>query len=117
MSGGSYDYLYSRMPDQLRQYASALVSMAENCEERAATGRPEEDWQSKTNVDLMALAECGAYLRALSFRMTATANLMEKWSDIMHAVEWWCSGDSGIAEVVFHFNKLKALVLLFEGEK
>lgn len=107
MSGGSYEYFYSRAPETLRAYASDLERMADRCAERAA-GPAEAHWKTKTDIDLAALGECGVYLRAIAWRMKAMATLLANWEDVTRGVEWWESGDSGIEAVVESFSKLMA---------
>jgi hypothetical protein len=97
MSGGSYDYFYSRAPEKLRSYAADLTSMADRCQQRAEDG-PDRDWNGDL-IDLAALAEAGDFLRALSFRMAGMARVLEIFDSVTHNVEWWASGDTGADSV------------------
>lgn len=103
MSGGSYDYLYSRAPGELASIADRLADMADRC-----TGETTPDVLG--SADDAALRECGAYLRRLSLQVKGMAVTLEKWERVTHDIEWWASGDSGPKDVVDSFAKLKSEV-------
>jgi len=107
MSGGSYDYFYSKCPETLAHFGSTLEHMAERCAERAA-GPPEKHYKEGTDLDLAALGECAVYLRAIAWRMRGMATLLSKWEEVMHDIEWWASGDSGAEEVIEEFKRVMA---------
>jgi hypothetical protein len=104
VSGGSFDYFYSRAPDVLKGYASDLGTMADACADRAA-GPPEKHYKTGELIELAALAECGDFLRFLSTRMAGIARVLETTSDITHAVEWWKSCDYGAEQVIDAWRK------------
>jgi hypothetical protein len=119
MSGGSYDYLYSRAPEELRNMARSLDRMADQCDERAGGGpdvsyvpnasHPLGQPYVKKLVDVSALAEVAKYLRVMSFKISRQASVLETWSEVLHDIEWWCSGDTGPDAVVKSFDELPRL--------
>jgi len=100
MSGGSYDYFYSRAPGQLDDIATTLISMSERCADTGAWGRE--------GADAADLAKVSSHLVMLSLKARALAVEMREAEQILHDVEWWRSGDSGPDEVVKSYLKMKA---------
>jgi hypothetical protein len=105
MSGGSFNYFYSRAPEHLRNIASDLEGMADACQERAA-GPPEKHWKTREAVDLAALAETGDFLRMLSMRAAGLARVLETFENITRSVEWWRSGDSSADDIIEAWKRL-----------
>jgi hypothetical protein len=103
MSGGSFNYFYSRVPEEIRSAAHTLKEMAEQC------AQPSDYYQRElTGEQLDELAEVAAYLLALSFKVRGIALALEKLERVTHDVEWWCSGDSGPLDVIASFRKAMA---------
>lgn len=98
MSGGSYNYFYSRAPDELRSVASNLSGMSQRCTDPEAWGRDK--------VDPNDLAAVGAYLGALALKVEGLALALEKLKDVTHDIEWWESGDTGPDRVVESFKRI-----------
>lgn len=96
MSGGSYDYFYSRAPDALSSIASDLTAMSERCFDRTAWGRDE--------VDPNELEAVGAYLAALAIKVDGVAIALKKLKEVTHDIEWWQSGDTGPERVIESFK-------------
>lgn len=57
MSGGSYDYFYSRAPEHLRKLSDDLKHMADRCDRRAE-GQELRHWKTNELLALSELAEC-----------------------------------------------------------
>ncbi len=104
MSGGSYNYFYSRAPEELRSCASTLREMADRCQERAG-GPEEKHWKTGEAIDLAALAEAGDFLRMLSFRVGGMARVLENVGEVARGVEWWQSGDTGPDHVIEEWKR------------
>jgi hypothetical protein len=97
MSGGSYDYFFSRAPEALQRIASDLSGMSERCTDPEAWGRDE--------VDVNDLAAVGAHLGALALKIEGLAIALSKLEQVTKDVEWWQSGDTGPDRVVESFKK------------
>lgn len=81
MSGGSYDYLFTKEPDDLFAYSGELERMAERL----------------SGLDYAADAAADAYdllaiLRTQTVRVEAA---QRRLAGVFQAIEWWDSGDSG----------------------
>ncbi len=82
MSGGSYNYLFTKEPAELLQYYNI-----EYIEEMA--DRLMQSGYKDVAKDMQRLAE---YCKSANLRISV---LSEELSDVMHAIEWRVSGDSG----------------------
>jgi hypothetical protein len=96
MSGGSYDYFYTRAPESLQRIASDLHCMAAQCTDPTGWGRE--------GVDTNELAAVGAYLGALALKVDGIALAVGKLERVTHDIEWWRSGDSGPEHIVKSFK-------------
>lgn len=82
MSGGSYNYLFTKEPDELLKYHNI-----EYIEEMA--DRLMQSGYKDVAKDMQRLAE---YCKSASLRIGV---LSEELYDVMYAIEWCASGDSG----------------------
>lgn len=80
MSGGSYDYLYCKEPEE-------LFSRAEYIEDMSETAR--KLGYEDIALDLTRLAE---YIKSAKIRVTV---LQEQLKDVMHDIEWYEDCDIG----------------------
>lgn len=103
MSGGSFEYMYSRAPGELADVADKLERMADYLDERAAG----PDTEYGEPVDLAALTECATRLRSFAVRIRGMARVLETWRDVTREIEWWVSGDDSTADVVRAYKALK----------
>jgi hypothetical protein len=111
MSGGSYNYAYSKI-GELRGWASTLQSMADDCRERAAspglqaTRRVGAEWvdHPATMVDRATIMVKALLLESAARRLGAVAEDVQKLEGVMHDVEWVCSGDYGPGHLALPFN-------------
>ncbi len=96
MSGGSYDYAYSKI-DELERWASVLESMAERCEAWGVQGFTIFDptRRAATEIERSMVAYKGARLRQVAYEVREAARRVRDLEDLMQAVEWAASGDSG----------------------
>lgn len=81
MSGGSYDYLFVKDPEQLLQMQETIQNMAD----RLAGLGYAKDAALETQQLLLTLRQFENRIRAIADRL----------SDVWKAVEWWDSNDSG----------------------
>lgn len=86
MSGGSYDYLFTKSPEDLLSYEGSLESMANRL---AGLGYATD--AAREAEDLLLI------VRQVRNRLQAR---MDRLSGIFRAVEWWDSCDS--TEEVVH---------------
>ena len=82
MSGGSYNYLFTKEPYELLEYHNI-----ERIEEMA--DRLMQSGYKDVAKDMQRLAE---YCKSAKLRIGV---LSEELSDVMQAIEWYVSGDSG----------------------
>ena len=80
MSGGSFDYLYCREPEELFERVGYIEDMSE-----IALRLGYED----IALDLTRLAE---YIKSARIRVTV---LQEQLKEVMHSIEWYESCDIG----------------------
>lgn len=85
MSGGSYDYLHVRDSDEILNYERKLSEMIDRL---AGLGYAED--AAKESAELLLI------MRQYSVRASV---IMQRLSEVWHAVEWWDSGDSGEDDV------------------
>ena len=100
MSGGSFDYFYSRAPGDIARIASDLEDMASRC------ANPGE-WGGPTDVDRDELAAVGEYLGALAIKARGLGIALNRLEQVTHDIEWWQSGDTGPERVVESFKKVR----------
>lgn len=100
MSGGSYDYFYSRVREQLHTIASTLEDMAFELETSVPSDTEEE--QKKLN-------ECAALLKTIAApaRMMSSMFDNDSLTELLRVVEWWRSGDYSYDRVIEAFEKVK----------
>lgn len=91
MSGGSFNYFYSRGPEKLSSVARTLANMAIEC------------------GDDERFSEIVSCLKDFSERLDNEAKELSKLQGVTRAIEWWASGDSGPAEVLEEWSELKAI--------
>lgn len=101
MSGGSYNYFYSRGPEELESIARNLESMAIDCEKPSTWAL---ECMAEEGVSAKELATVGKHLRRVAGRVTAVLAQIEPLKEVMHDIEWWQSGDTGPGEVVRTFK-------------
>ena len=82
MSGGSYNYLFTKEPAELLQYYN--IEYIEEMADRLMQSGYED-----VARDMQRLAE---YCKSANLRIGV---LSEELSDVMQAIEWYVSGDSG----------------------
>jgi len=93
MSGGSYDYLYSRDSDELFGYSGVLEEMADRL---AKLGYADAAAQET----LWILLEMRAFQNRIN-------TVKDRLRDVWQAVEWWDSCDSNekcLKEAVKEYN-------------
>lgn len=110
MSGGSYDYFYSRVTDRLHDVASTLEAMAEQCEERSK-GPPERD-RDGNPLDFTPLHEVAEQLNALALTLRKYAATIQRWERTLQCIEWWASSDWGPYDVIEAFRKIEPQYLI-----
>lgn len=91
MSGGSFNYFFSRAPEEVRSVERTLASMRAEC-------RRDE-----------RLVEVAERLEQIEEQARSLAIALEMNQDITHAIEWWASGDSGPDAVLKALEEAKAL--------
>jgi hypothetical protein len=111
MSGGSYNYLHSKI-DELDRWVSSLRHMAKRCREWASR---DDDYVSKY-VDgkrvRPSLEERACILvRALLLERAAdnlqkSVREIEALEGILHDVEWVASGDYGVEQLMGKLTNL-----------
>jgi len=94
MSGGSYDYLYSKDVEDLLHSQETIQNMAD----RLAGLGYASDAAKETEIILLTL-------RQFENRISA---MKERLSDVWHSVEWWDSCDSGEESVKNALEKYRA---------
>ena len=94
MSGGSYDYLYSKDVEDLLHTQETIQNMAD----RLAGLGYASDAAKETQELLLTL-------RQFENRISA---MKERLSDVWHSVEWWDSCDSGEDGVKNALEKYRA---------
>jgi len=94
MSGGSYDYLYSKDVEDLLHTQETIQNMAD----RLAGLGYASDAAKETQELLLTL-------RQFENRISA---MKERLSDVWHSVEWWDSCDSGEDSVKNALEKYRA---------
>ena len=102
MSGGSFDYAYSKL-DELNRWPAILRDMATHCRDWSADERAGRKWDSETRKDIpTSLQERASILvRAMLLENAATRlqgaiDEVKRLEDVMHDVEWVASGDYGL---------------------
>jgi len=102
MSGGSYDYAYSKI-DELSGWASTLESMAAQCREWSASERASKKWDEGMKNEVPTTLEDRArimvraeLLQRAATRLRRVSDDVNALKDIMHDVEWTASGDYGV---------------------
>lgn len=88
MSGGSFDYMFQRAPEQVEHYGQELQRMADACTE-------------------VGLTDSAEMLRSMAERLCEDAMLLERRHALLKAVEWMCSGDTGPEEVAKAYADLR----------
>lgn len=81
MSGGSYDYLCYKDPDQLMSCTDQLQSISDRL---AGLGYAPD-----------AAAEVQELLLTIRQYDNRISSMMNRLTDVMRSVEWWDSGDCG----------------------
>ena len=94
MSGGSYDYLYSKDVEDLLHSQETVQNMAD----RLAGLGYASDAAKETEMILLTL-------RQFENRISA---MKERLSEVWHSVEWWDSCDSGEDSVKNALEKYRA---------
>lgn len=98
MSGGSFNYLYLRVQDvQMNTLYSLLYDTREMVSRLQQEGKTE------------AAEEILAYYMNLTFCIEALEKRGNRISNLMKAVEWWCSCDSGPEVVDLAMEELNKL--------
>ena len=101
MSGGSYNYAYSHVLEDVGRHASNLRSMADRCRRVATEADPGAPPTTEQRV--------WALLRALRLDLAATAlekasSLIAPLREVMRDVEWVESGDYGTSSLCKPFK-------------
>lgn len=99
MSGGSYDYLFSKEAEDLFGYTGAYENLERMTDRLVGLG-----YAADVAADALDLV---AMIRTQRVRMDAA---MRRLRDVFHAVEWWDSADSGEDEV-------RAALAAYRGEE
>lgn len=94
MSGGSYNYLFTKEPYELLEYHNI-----ERIEEMA--DRLMQSGYEDVARDMQRLAE---YCKSAYLRIGV---LSEELSDVMQAIEWYVSGDSGEGSIKYAVEKYR----------
>ena len=92
MSGGSFDYLYCKEPEELFEHVTYIEEMSE-----IALKMGYED----IALDLTRLAE---YIKSAKIRVTV---LQEQLKDVMRDIEWYESCDIGEDSLKERFEKYR----------
>ena len=99
MSGGSYNYAYSKI-DELRGWCATLGGMAAECRGWAADPDCTRYVGGKdvplTLEDRAAILVRGLLLERAAERLRVAVAEVSALSEVMHDVEWIASGDYGI---------------------
>jgi hypothetical protein len=101
MSGGSYDYAYSKL-DELDRWVNLLGDMARRCKEWAASDEAGTKWDTQTKTDVPTstdralLFEHGKLLENAAKHLETAVAKVHILRALMQAVEWVASGDYGI---------------------
>jgi hypothetical protein len=96
MSGGSYDYAYSKI-DELRGWWGTLDAMAKDCRGWAADPDLKQfvdgTWAPLALEDRAAILVRGLLLERAAERLRAAIAEVSALRDVIHDVEWIVSGD------------------------
>jgi hypothetical protein len=102
MSGGSFDYAYTRL-DELDRWSLILADMASRCREWAASDKADTkyDRELKKNVPTTMDDRAHVLVRAMLLdkaagRLRRAVDEVKMLKDLMHDVEWVVSGDYGV---------------------
>ena len=85
MSGGSFDYTYQRL-DGPRDMADTLALMRSRI----------RDWIPKFPTHSLELSRAEGRLRVLESLLRIAHNGLVDCRELMHDIEWICSGDSSV---------------------
>lgn len=107
MSGGSYDYAYLKLDDELGRWPSILEAMADDCRKWASSVRAATKWVTEpgasraehvptTLEDRAAILVRAMLLDAAAKRLREAIAKVRELEDVMHDVEWVASGDYGV---------------------
>lgn len=106
MSGGSYNYLYSKI-DELYRWVDQLTDMANNCREWASSEQSAEKWnvELRANVpttleDRARIVARGLLLERAAARLKHAVDEVSSLKQIMHDIEWVDSGDYGAEDLM-----------------
>jgi hypothetical protein len=104
MSGGSYDYAYSKL-DELDRWVDTLEAMAVRCREWAASDRAATKYvdgahSPSTLEDRARIHVRGMLLEKAAGRLKRAVDEVKSLERIMHDVEWVASGDYGIDDLM-----------------
>lgn len=111
MSGGSYDYLYSK--EDLLGHGSDLRNMADSCEKYAICtyeywlGGPER--RQLNHEERLALKACASFLRYKADYLRLLEEDLNKLRPLLKSVEWTDSCDSGPDDIIAAFRALMEL--------
>lgn len=97
MSGGSYNYIYSKI-EEVDRFESALTSMANRVERWADNGfqlydDEEKTWREATDLERAFVRLRAGQLRAAGIKVKAAIDALQAVEVLMHDVEWAASGD------------------------
>jgi len=117
MSGGSFDYLYSK--DTLVGESAQVKKMAQYCRDRAdsllAHNKSVEGenipytLRDKSNLFCVAdeMEDLARWLKSVESRLLSTQRF---YGDLLRAIEWSASGDTGPDDILKHYHKLMGVI-------
>lgn len=106
MSGGSFDYFYSRAPEELSGIAASLERMADECD-RQSREPPKKHWKTGEMVEFAAMTEVAADVRGIAYTVRGIARMLEFREALTKEIEWWKSCDTGPVDVLERWTELK----------
>lgn len=107
MSGGSFDYHYCKEPWEGLFSAVVFREMAARCRDIRERGpeclrgydpETQED-RPMTEAEILDVEAAAVAFEALALAVDNLAERVDKYRYLMYAVEWWCSGDTGLLTV------------------
>lgn len=113
MSGGSYNYLYMSAPEEIASIRSNLESMREHT--RKGWGlKPDPQYKEPhpfakgvTVEEETVLEDVRMFLAYQTVKLQQVEADLRKASEVLRAIEWWASGDTGHTQVVEAFKGMK----------
>lgn len=106
MSGGSWDYLYRKdiiNPKEVIRMGDRLMDVA--AENQQIYDRDRDSWRKVHAEEIAAVMACGFLLKKLGGIAQKAQRDLDGLRKILHAVEWWDSGDWGMDSVIEAWEK------------